>query len=340
MSRVAAILGFLAACSPAVSPPSPPSTASRPSAIHDSSQAHLLLFPESNAESLLGRAVQRSADGSWTLADARGPRCDVSVTKEKAEFHASRAVDERSMTSVAGGYAKVVSLEANLGRESTADVDVVNTSILRAELGGVCGDLVVDTVFVGHGKRTFEPGAAPAVGTGRSRSGAMSWDDEQAYGVGVRENAKTAPLDLRVELPATMDEGTEVTARFEVKQPAWLVVYRIDASGRAAVLWPSSTEPEPEATPETPAVLPSDKERAQNVHVPAQLLEPGQPARETLVVYAFADQQDFDAMKPAAGSQSDDGAGYAAELTMRLQHLPMSQWSRAVVGYVVQPKKE
>jgi hypothetical protein len=84
--------------------------------------------------------------------------------------------------------------------------------------------------------------------------------------------------------------------------------------------------------------LPSEKERSQGIHYQATLLKPGQPSHETLVVYAFADQRDFDTMKPAAGSENADGPAYASELTKKLQGIPMSRWSRAVVGYTIQPK--
>ena len=91
--------------------------------------------------------------------------------------------------------------------------------------------------------------------------------------------------------------------------------------------------------PDAPATLPSERERAQGIHYKATLLTPGQPSRETLVVYAFAEKHDFDAMKPAAGSENPDDPVYATELTKKLQTVPISRWSRAVVGYVIQPKR-
>jgi hypothetical protein len=353
MARLAGFVSSiaLAACSPTIPPP-PLHAASAES--HDTDQSHLLLFPEANAESLLGRAVQRSSDGSWTIADSRAPGCEVAVTHEKSAFHTSRKVDAHSMTSLAGGYAKIVSLEVKFGRQNTADIDIDNSEIVRGDTRGACGELVVDTVFVGHGKRSITASAqaggsadvhvgvvnaAPSVDTGQSQADAVAWADDQAYGFTVRENAKVEPLEVRVGLPSILFEGDSVTAQFEAAQPAWLVVYYIDGSGHADVLWPSNEEPEPHAAPGTPAVLPSDRERSQGFHITAGLLKPGQPAHETLVVYAFADQRDFDAMKPAAGSETADGPAYAAELTKKLQTIPISRWSRAVVGYTIQPKK-
>lgn len=348
---VLAVAVAVSACAPT---PPPPVLAPAPPTAGDTEQAHLLLFPESNAESLLGRAVQHASDGSWTIADARAPGCEVSVTHERAQFHTTRKVDAHSMTSIAGGYAKLISIEAKFGRKNTADIDIDNSEILRADMRGACGQLVVDTVFVGHGRRSIEASAeaggqadvnvgvvsaAPKVDTGQSQVDAIQWNDDQAYGFGLRENAKVEPLDVRVGIPSIIDEGDNVSARFEADHDAWLVVYYIDASGHADVLWPSNEESEPHVGPGAPATLPSERERAQGIHYKVTLLKPGQPSRETLVVYAFADKGDFDAMKPAAGSENADGAAYAAELTKKLQSVPMSRWSRAVVGYVIQPKQ-
>jgi hypothetical protein len=331
----------------------PPALAPNAPESGDTAQSHLLLFPESDAEPLLGRAVQRSIDGSWTLADARAPGCEVNARREKAAFHASRKLDAHSMTSLAGGYARIVSLEAKLGRANTADIDIDNTEILRADMRGSCGDLVVDTVFVGHGRRSIRASAnvgvsadlqlgvwhaGPSLDAGQSQDDELSWRDDQAYGFAVKENVKVEPLSVTVDLPSLLAEGEKITARFEAGQPAWLVVYDIDGNGHAEVLWPSNEEPEPHVTPQTPAVLPSERERARGIAYKATLLSPGQPTRETLVVYAFADKRDFDALKPAAGSESAAGPEYAAELTKKLQSVSMSRWSRTVVGYVIEPK--
>jgi hypothetical protein len=190
----------LAACFPT---PPPPAVAPAPAESHDTEQSHLLLFPEADAESLLGRAAQRGADGSWTIADARAPGCEVSVRHEWAHYRTSRKVDAHAMTSIAGGYAKVVSIEARFGRANTADIAIENTEVLRADTRGACGALVVDTVFVGHGKRVIDASAeasgsagvhvglvnaAPATDTATSQSDALEWTDDQAYGYSVREN--------------------------------------------------------------------------------------------------------------------------------------------------------
>jgi hypothetical protein len=359
VTRRAAVISTLAACNAAgglacSATVPPPALAPNAAESHDTDQSHLLLFPESNAESLLGRAAQRAADGSWTLADTRVPGCEVSARHEKAAFHTSRKLDAHSLTSLAAGYARVVSLEAKLGRKNTADIDIHNTEILHADIRGACGDLVVDTVFVGHGKRSIKASAeaeghadvhaglvsgSPSIDTAQSQDDAIAWTDDQAYGFAVHENGKVEPLEIHVDLPSIVEEGANLAVHFESAQPAWLVVYYIDGHGHADVLWPSNEEPAPRVAPDAPAALPSQRELSQGIHYKFTLLKPGQPARETLVVYAFADKRDFDALKPAAGTENADGPKYAAELTQKLQNVPMSRWSRAVVGYVIEPKR-
>jgi hypothetical protein len=332
---------------------SPPPLAPASPETYSTEQAHLLLFPQADAESLLGRAVQKFPDGSWTIADARAPGCQVSVTRQSARFHSSRTVQAHTMTSLAGGYAKVVSVQVKFGRENVGEIDVDNSQILRADMRGACGELVVDTVFVGHGKRrigassvaagkadiiTGVTHAAPAVDTGQSQEDAIEWSDDEAYGFSTRENAKSEPLQMRVSIPSVVQEGDDVQVRFESDAAAWLVVYYLDGKGHADVLWPSNEEPAPRVSPEEPAILPSAHERSQGFRIQAGLLQRGRPSRETLVVYGFADRRDFEAMKPGAGSESADGAAYAAALTTQLQNIPMSRWSREVVGYVIEPR--
>jgi hypothetical protein len=348
---VPALALAISACTPTVPPPAltPP-----PAEAHDTEQSHLLLFPEADAESLLGRAAQRGADGSWTLADTRAPGCEVKATREKAAFHTSRKLEAHSMTTLAGSYAKLVSIEVKFGRRVAADIAIDNTEVLKADMRGACGDLVVDTVFVGHGKRSIKASAeagghadvraglfsaAPDVDAGQSQADDLAWKDDQAYGFSVRENAKVEPLEVHIDLPSLIDEGSNVTARFDAGKPAWLVVYYIDGHGHADVLWPSNEEPEPRVAPGAPAILPSARESSRGIAYKATLLQPGQPARETLVVYAFADKRDFDAMKPAAAAENADGPTYAAELTKKLQNVPMSRWSRSVIAYEIQPKR-
>ena len=338
-------------CSPTLPPPS---LAPAPQQSHDTEQSHLLLFPIADPETLLGRAVQVTADGGWTIADERAPGCEVAVHREAAGFHSSRQVDMHSMTSLSAGYAKFVDIEAKFGRANTADIDIDNTAILRADTRGACGELIVDTVFVGRGKRSIVASAqaaasanvnvgvisaSPGFDTGSKVVDALEWKDEQAYGFTYSAVHKTEPLEIGVQLASVVNEGEDVVVHFTSKRAAYLVVYYL-SGGKASVLWPSNEEPSPVVTPEHSVVLPSQNERASRIHLEATLLKKGEPSRETLVVYGFADKGDFDSMKPGADGTSDDGAEYAAAMTKRLEQVPLSRWSRVVIGYVIQPTRK
>jgi len=87
-------------------------------------------------------------------------------------------------------------------------------------------------------------------------------------------------------------------------------------------------------------VLPSAAERQAGIAIEAQLAEPGVPAFETLVSYAFAEKADYDRAKPEAGAASDRGGWLAAELTKTVEQLPLSRWTRAKIHYVIEPKSE
>lgn len=345
----ALVLVNASACSPTLPPPEAPP---RPAAARATEHANLLLYPQTDASSLLGRAVHRTEDGVWTIADELAPGCEVSVSREKAAFHSSRRADAHSMTSLSGGYAQLVSLVANFGRSTKVDIDVDNTEVLHGNTRGACGEYVVDKVFVGHGKRSIQAQAAsaananlqigvisanPKLDTGQTLVDSLEWQDDQAYGFGFRTADKSEPLSIKVDLPAAVLAGDDVTVHFSAKREAWLVVYYL-SEGKADVLWPSVEEPAPHVAPNGSAVLPSPRETAAGFRIRAALAKPGTPSRETLVVYGFSNEADFERLKPAAGAESADGAAYAAELTSKLQTLPLSRWSRSVISYVIEPR--
>jgi hypothetical protein len=345
---VASIL--VAACG---SNPLVPKVQDAPADASKTGQANLLLFPIEDAEDLLGRSVQLTQDGAWTIADARAPGCEVAVQRVKAAYSTHRRVDVGSMTAVSAGYAKLVGMEAHYGHTNKADIDIKNTAILKADLRGACGENVVDTVFVGTGKRALlaeadlggkvsatigalTPGAETANNSALSDS--TEWETEQAYGFTYKKLVEVEPLGLVVSLPAQIAEGDRVEALITTSKKSWLVAYYLEEDGKGDVLWPSNEEPEPTASPEKPATLPSAKEKAQGMVIKAALRNPKKAARESLIVYAFREKADFDRLKPQAGATSDDGAGIAAAITKKIKDVPMSRWSRAVTSYVIEPK--
>jgi hypothetical protein len=349
--RARAVFFVLAcACTPTLTPPELPPA---PEEAQRTQQFYLLLYPEADAESLLGRAVQATAQGSFTVADERAPGCRVEPELQKASFRVRRQVGAEAVTAVAAGYAQLVSLQSKFGRSSAADLQIDNKSVLRGRIGGACGGLVIDRVFVGTGARRMvalagdeaEGGvnlgvvsAESTVRAARRVIDEIEWQDEQGYAFSFRQFTDEEPLDLRVSLPVSLTEGQELEIRFEARRRAWLVVYALDETGAASVLWPSDEEPEPQVTPEAPAILPSLRERAQGFKLRAALIDAKRRSRETLVVYAFSDVRDFRALRPEPGSSRRDGPAFAAELTQRLQGIPLTQWSRSVTEYVVLPR--
>jgi hypothetical protein len=146
-------------------------------------------------------------------------------------------------------------------------------------------------------------------------------------------------LKAEVDFPARVHEGDLLGIRIRASCQAWLVVYYLELSGPGAVLWPSPDEPAPIASPARPALLPSPREAKSGNALQAQLREPGVAAKETFVVFAFADRADFDRLKPAAGSSGADGAAYAGELEKKLKALASDRWAKVVANYTIEPKK-
>lgn len=331
----------------------PPSAADHEPTTSRTAQANLLLYPSSDAESFLGRAVHQTGKNVWTIADARAPGCEVTVKRTPAPFKSSRKADLSSMTTLAGGLPQLIEIEARYGRSVTADIEVDNTEILEANVSPRCGDVVVDRVFVGSGRRQLvtrsEIGgnvAANALPGGPSAGHAQSskvvdsteWSEPLAYGFATKSMGGAPPLDLTVRIPATVQEGEDVSVTIETSQRSWLVVFYQEADGRASVLWPSTEEAEPTSEPGRTASLPSATERAAGIRLQAALREPGTPAHELFVVYAFTEKADWERFKPAAGAESASGPTYVAELTQKIGDLPMARWSRAVTAYTIVPK--
>jgi hypothetical protein len=352
MARGAALLSVLSAlagCGPG--PVAPGGTS--PRAIRQTEQSHLLLFPVSNGASLLGRPVGMTADGAWTIGDERLPGCEVRARSERAAFDVRKRVELSSLTSIAAGYAHLIGFESRFGRVSAADLAISNTQVLRADVRGTCGDVIVDSVFVGRGTRTLlvtdqvAVSGHAAIGlvtpeAGLARTAKVvdetTWEDEQSYGFTFRRVTNEASLELRLSVPATVQDGENVRISIEANRRAFLVVYYVDSAQHGDVLWPSQEEPEPMVEPGRPAALPSRREREQGIAIKAQLRKPGAFERETIVAYAFTEKADFMRFKPGAGGSDADGTAYAAAISGKLSDVPLNRWSRGIAGYVIQPR--
>jgi hypothetical protein len=346
---------LLASCDPASRPVAQDPATSPPRAAQQTQQSNLLLFPVADAEALLGRAVQATAQGGWTIAESRAPGCEVAVRRTRAEYSTRRQVDLHDLTSLSVGFAKFIGIEAQYGKAVVADIQIDNTEVLNADTRGPCGELIVDSVFVGRGKRTLSVSTelagklgvtigtvTPGIGhaTNSSVLDSTEWKTDQAYGFTARKEAGTRPLELKVGMPSIVSEGDAVEVSLEASRKAYLVVYYLEADGKAELLWPSVEEPEPMVQPGIAARLPSERERAAGIVLKAALRKSGESAREMLVAYAFTEKGDFDRLKPAAGSSDADGAAYAAQLTRRIGDIPLSRWSRALGSYTIAPKRK
>lgn len=333
------------------SPPVPPPPAA-PTEARATGEGFLLAFPVSDAESLLGRPVQATGNGAWTIADARLPGCEVRAQRAASSFKSKRRVALHTMASISAGFSKVLGLEASHGTDVLSDIAVDNSGIIEADTRGACGDVVVDKVFVGHGSRTLLRAATANVGAAAEAqtialAGAYDsssrvidsteWADDQAYAFTFRSSPGADSLSLSVEVKSTLTDGEEVQASFSTSRPAYITVYYLEAGGSGDVLWPSREEPAPRSVPGTPAHLPSAREASAGVRIRAALRDPNVPARETLVAYAFSELEDFEKLRPEVGGTAKDGASYAAMLTDKLQSVPLSRWARVVTGYTIVP---
>jgi hypothetical protein len=312
----------------------------------------LLLFPTDDSEGLLARPVRVTEDGAWSIGDARGPNCEVTVRREPSSYHVRRRVKLNSLTAISGSFGKLLGIEAGFGSATEADIDIQNSAVLKADTRGDCDQTYVDRVFVGKGKRKLLASAgaqakanllvtgAPSAGVDTSSVvvDETAWESEQAYAFTYRAAGSDMGVKLNVAVPAGVEDGQELSLRIEADQEAFLVVYYRDAQGKGQVLWPSPQEEAPQVVPGTPVFLPSERERRAGVRLLASLTDPTQAARETLVVYALRDQGDYQRLRPSPGTEFADGAAAAAELTAKIDELPLSRWSRSVQSYVIRPK--
>ena len=344
-----AVLTFaVGGCSPTLPAPAPPEPAQ---AGREVEQGHLLLYPIRGAEEFLGRPVKVSDDGHWTIADARLPGCEVSVQRQDAAYRVKRRVQIESLTALSAGFSQMIGFEAGYGNANEAEIDIQNTAILSAQTRGECGDVIVDRVFVGTGRRALLTSARANAGARLSVPGApqagvdahsaiadeTAWQDEQAYAFTYRTSGGPG-LSVNIRMEPFVSEGDDVSIQIESNQPAYIVIYYLDAEKKGAVLWPSRDEPAPQVEPGRPLILPSNAERAKGYRIQAALSQPGVAAREMLVAYAFRDRADFDRLRPSAGAMSDDGVAYAAELGTRAAPLPLDRWARSMVSYVIEPR--
>lgn len=310
-----------------------------------STDTHFLLEPSADAEDLLGRAVHLSTNGGWTIADERAPGCSVRVKRSTAEYEKSYRIGLGDMTAMSGGYSEILKLEARYGRSVEAAMKIQNLETLTADIEGACGEVIVKSVRVGTGERRLvrkaegsvkgKAGNGPiAVEAGREGltdvADEMKWSSPQAYAFTYESSPKRKVFDLHPEIPTEITNGETFKLKFSSSSDAYLVIYYLEESGSGAVLYPNDKIPVPTVKAGKTLTLPP---------LEAQLRDPNTAARETLVVYAFAERGDFDQFKPDAIANSEKAADYAAAVTKALSTVPISRWARLTVTYEIQPSE-
>ena len=217
---------------------------------------HFLLEPIGDPEDLLGRAVQISDSGGWTIADARAPGCEVEVVRQPAEYAKTYEVNLDDMTTLAAGYRDLLGLSARYGRSVQAEYQVQNAEILKADTRGPCGDVIVSSLRIGSGERSLVRRAAGEVkgGAGKGDIGAragrsgkaeqidrMEWSTPQAYAFTFKRLADQEPLDLEIAAPTSLKEGQALAIEISATQSVYLVVLFLEEDGPGGVLWPDDT---------------------------------------------------------------------------------------------------
>ncbi len=311
---------------------------------------HFLLEPIADPTALLGHQVYITDEGTWTIADALAPGCQVRVQRRDARYTKQYRINLGDLTAVAGGYQTLLRLEARHGRSVEAAYEIDNTEIVTADTAGPCGDVIVKSVRVGSGYRSLERkadagvsgragNAAVGVEGGRQASSEtldrIAWSDPQAYAFDYDKVTQAEHLGLSVRLPETLVDGDALTLDVSARSTAYVIVVGFEESGAGQVLYPNSAVPQPMVLgPDEALRLPTTAEQTQ---MQVRLRDPSTAARETLVVFAFTSLSDFEWLLPQVLGISD-GREYVTALTKALADVPISRWARVTVGYVIQPK--
>lgn len=355
-TRGSARIGWLAAvclsasCGSGIDAPSLPEV----TGADDLPNGRLLLFPISNPERILGRAVIRGADGAFVIAEDIAPGCELRVVREPSRVALRKEANMKEATNVGAGYASVASFQAKWGKDLAVRIEAQNQEIVRADLSGPCGDEVVSEVFVGTGARRVVRGAGVAVdarggafgvqaggGTDRSQDALdeMKWTEPQAYAFRTRASTTSKSLEVEVSTAPRIIEGDAVRFTITTSEPASLVVFYLGADGKGDQLVPSNEDPRPRTQAHAPFPIPTAAQERQGVKFVATLLEPGKPAKERLLVYAFREEGDFAALRGVVDEAAGDAPKLEELLTTRLANLPPARFRKRVLAYTIEPKK-
>ncbi len=308
---------------------------------------HFLVQPTANAEGLLGREVTRASDGGWVIADALAPGCERTVRGEESVWTRKQQQAAERVAGLSVNVSKLGKLMTKYEKRVRMVAEISNTEILRADLKGTCGELVITTVKVGTGKRELQYhrevgggakggwsviGAEIEAGSMDSLAGSLTWERPQAWAFSVGGVVGADDAEISIIMPERLKPGEQFAPEITAgERDLWLVVISCDDTGQCAVLRPSSKIP----TEVVPA-----RQTMKLWPMEAMAASDGGESREKMIVYGFPEEGDFKQFKPPAGAlSSQEAAQYRQDLEGRLKdkkEIPTRRWTQSEFGYVVE----
>jgi hypothetical protein len=338
---LAVVVPLLFGCGPAkLSPKSSPFDAAQIPGLDP--EERLFLTPTGNPAALLGRAVTHRDGGAWVVAEELAPGCEVTPRETPEAWTRDYQAGSGTFGALSAGVAQVAALNAKYGEKTRVLVHVSNTKILRADLRGPCGELVVKTVKVGTGRHAIQYRREASAGGGIAVLGigatggdwedaeaSLEWKEPQAWAFTVGSVAGAEHLELAVEMPTRLRDGEEYTVRVSTKRKIWLVLLYEEADGQVGVLLPNMDHPVITASPGERQPLPT---------LAVSLRDPAVAANEKLVLFAFIEEEDAKLMRPPAGELTGEQArAYVDQLDAKLAGIPTRRWARYEVSYLIEP---
>jgi hypothetical protein len=340
-----AALALLAACG-ASDFPTPTSAAATTSL----RTATTLVRPVTEPEQLLGRAVERAADGTWKISAEREPGCQVALHRTATATRERSRNRVHSLAAVEADYLRLLELGGASASVSDVEIDVQQTEVLTGQLSGPCGTTVITTVYVGRGSQSLfgQQRREVHLGAGIARAGlrgsygdeservdGIAWDTPLGYAFEVGRGQSTDALRISTDLPSLLHEGEPLRFSVRTSRPAYVLVISRDSEGREALLWPTNEEPYPRCDGERPLQFPSPVETEAGYTVRVTLPpDTTAPVRESIVVHGFSERGDYETVHPHANG---DGPEFLAALPRHMESIPRARRATYIVGVTLQP---
>ena len=157
------------------------------------------------------------------------------------------------MVGIRAELPRIADLEAQYSGTLSLSLDIVNASLIRADLEGDCGEQVVTAIRVGTGSREVtvrKQGGAKArvdlgalgnveTGGGRDRGEAesLAWAQPQGWSIEIGEGNRGMD-DIRISMPEQVTANVPFGVEVDVGRAFWLVVLYRDADGDHDVIAP------------------------------------------------------------------------------------------------------